>query len=281
MLSFSTSASERVQYTVVFLAPREHDWSLSQLYESEVPPEQASQFRQRLGSALALQGISTAYAPTVRHMSGVVLDAKEFTQQTSLPCGVRILRPTRPCDGLPLEQRKSFLMSQGGCLLLVLSGYGSLGPVCIVAHAGRDSLLDSRYIHAGQTTRSDFSIIHAMVRNARLRGLKPPQATLRIFGGIPWQAFPHARKDSKHGKKNQELLEYLDLHYDGSMVRIRDDGAECLCMSSLAYRQAELAGIGTICTKWDLPYNGDFAYTSHQNPALSGKTRNLVVVTRK
>ena len=281
LFSFKTPASDRAPYDVVFRAPTEHNWSLTQLYDSEVPPRHAAEFRERLGKTLALRNIRTAYAPTVRHMSGVVLNGRKFTDETPLSCGVRILRPSHPCDGVPLERFGSFLMSAGGCLLLVLSGSGLRGPVCIAAHAGRNSLVDMYLILKNKPSRSDHSIVNAMARHARLLGLRLKDATLRIFGGIPWQAFPHARDDPDHGRSNRMLLAYLDVHYDGEMVRIRDDGAECICISTLAQRQAELAGIGTVRIEWELPLNGAFAYTRHQDPALAGRVRNLVDVVRR
>lgn len=273
---FRTGMADPVQYRVRCLPPEPSSWSLRQLSE-----EGSSLFRYRLGERLDSyrREARVFYAPTVHHMSGVVLKQQNYMKE--IPLGLnfpQLLRPTDDAesDGIWIPPGSGFVMSAGGCPVIILT---TRNGNCCVAHAGLDSLVDPYAVHSEGQPHPNASIIDTMVDQAKRTGTLPSAMTLRAFYAIPYQAFRRWFRDPKYAVRNQRLLAYLhEFRFGDAIVYV--NSREHICLSTLIRLQAEKCGIGTIEVGHELPYNGDFAYTTHSVSSLAGACRNLVIVTR-
>lgn len=284
-LAFRSPAFEPVRYSVECIPAREatgsvRNWSLTQLSDYT--------YLSRLREALP-DGECRYYAPSVYAMSGAMATHVSFTDIYELDRFRNIRRPgyregtdTRiPCDGTVIGPKEGFVMTAGGCPLLVLSGTGECGRcLCIVAHAGRDSLIDPFRVGKAASPRLHEGVVESMVAYARQHFFaKPNELILRSFFSLPWQAFPHDPRDAAHGAANEQLQEYLRKNDLERALIENIEGELCLSLNVLIRHLAEQQGINCIETGLDdLPESGDFAYTRHALPELSGKTRNLVVM---
>ncbi len=282
VLSFSTPDTDPVQYTVRCEAPKDFNWSFNGLYETDARAKRI--FTQRLGSELARQGIRSAYAPTVRRMSGSILMPSQFRTMVPLPNGVLMLRPMLSCDGTFIGSGEAFSMAAAGCILAALTFRNRKGePACIVAHGGKASLVDLDLVFTGTVSRPYFGVIDAMVAAGIEHGGNPADMTFRSFFAKPWEDYRHSTDDPVYGEKNFMLVSALESRYgcEAGVITYDPYGDEYLSMENLAAAQARHAGIGNVYTEgYSLPHNGPFAYTTHQDPALADPMRNLVTLVR-
>jgi hypothetical protein len=284
-LQFTSPRTDYVHYSVhcipVWDGEEMTNWSLKQLGTPA--------FNARLRAQLPPK-VTTLYAPTVADMSGVIVESKRFTRAFPLDDRVTLWRPPLEknsktnllsCDGTQFLENEGFCMSAGGCPLIVLSGLTTKGEyLCLMAHAGEDSLLDKEVVGGVDSfpSRTTFSVVDAMVNYAVQRGADVEDLTLRSFFSLPWETFAHPFDDRRKGKYYRKMSDFFDKNrFYESAIRYKD-GIMCVCLSSLIKRQAEYRGIGRIdtglCT---LPIDGNYAYTRHKNPSCAGKVRNLVL----
>lgn len=276
-ISFRTGASEPVVYTARCLAPDGGDWSISQLFE--INRKSSYTYKHRLGTQFANRGVTEVFSPIDHLMSAVFLPQDEFRLTISLGYEDLCLhRPSKPSDATIIRKGQAFLITPGGCPLVVLSFIGKDGlPYCIAAHAGRKSLIDYKLILEGYSSRSAFSIVESIVAKAMQLGGEVATMYLRSFFSIPWEAYRFSVDDTRHGKTNLAVNSYLKSKY-GSDVLVTTDGHEHYSLNKIIEAQARGFGIGHIETGWSLPYNGPYAYTTHDNPLLADKVRNLVTL---
>jgi hypothetical protein len=89
---------------------------------------------ERVGRALFDRGITDAYAPAVDKMSARIVPKSLLSKVIRLPYGVNLYRNHEvPADGVALGRGHAFIMSGGGCPVVVAAGKNS----CIVTHASR------------------------------------------------------------------------------------------------------------------------------------------------
>lgn len=287
-LRWHTQKGESVAYEVACRPARAEDgvvrnWTLKQLDDAP--------FKERLAGAFDGHQPARIFAPTVDRMSGIVLPQARFTSFFPLNRLQEVRRPgfelgsdaRVPCDSTDLQPHDAFAMSAGGCPLIVLSGTSyreGIKPVCLAAHAGRDSLIDHKFLQYGLKSRDHFSIVDAMVAFGRKRFVDPEDMTLRSFFAIPWQRFPHDARQKEHRRRNARAQWHF--REESDVFRIEPSTKKhCLDLSRVIWWQARRAGVGSIETGvHTLPIDGDYAYTTHTNPELSGAMRNLVTVVR-
>jgi len=286
-LTFHSGMCEVVGYTARCIPAKDastgaiNTWSLTQLSEPA--------FIERLGSALprALKK-SVFYAPAVDAMSAVVLDQELITHEFPIDDMRTVVRPeyqpggkTRiACDGVPLHRGDSFIMSAGGCPLLILTGYDASGAAfCITAHAGRNSLIDMRIVRGLPRTRNSMSIVDSMVAYVKAKhGPNVRGLVMRCFFSLPWERYPHSMDDPTYGVANNNLRTHL-LSAGMFGALLQKDGNHHLSLPTLVRLQAARHDMAVFTHGFDLPVQGDFGYTTHPDPALRG-ARNLVVVHR-
>lgn len=286
-MSFQSPVFEPVQYSIECFPARKADGTIQNLSLKQLKdPNFLSLLRATLSDEEC-----TYFAPTVNAMSGIVLSHKPFTDICELDRHrIKMCRPGYignadariPCDGTFIERMEGFIMAAGGCPLVVLSGRGEHGRcICIVAHAGRDCLIDPLMVRKGQPSRAHESVIDAMVAYAKKYfGAEPEDLILRSFYSLPWQAFPHDQNDPEHRDVNKKLHEYLKQRGLDRAI-FEQENVQYLSLNEIIRLQANKLGIGQIqAGLLDLPINGDYAYTRHALPELGGTMRNLVVMRR-
>jgi hypothetical protein len=244
-------------------------------------------FKERIRSSIP-KNVLRIFAPTVDRMSGVILDSDRFTTIYPLTFHMDVHRPgfqknsseKEGCDGTRIGQSEAFLMSAGGCPLIVLSGRTYRGEeLCIAAHAGRDSLIDKKLLRTRIKSREYGSVVDAMVAFARKNLADPKELVLRSFFSIPWEAYPHDLQDPKFGDINGKRFYFLGQHRSDDGIFIRRDGITHFCLSTLIRRQAEKYNLRRVETGIrTLPINDVFTYTTH--PTRGELLRNLVSLTR-
>lgn len=278
---FKTPESETVQYRSRCIRPKPEgppgptNWSLKQLEESA--------FRRRLYEELGdlKEEANLFLAPTVEYLSGVMLRKSEFTRDIPLgSSGPHLRRPEkdRKADGVWLDPGDGFLMSAGGCPVIILT---TPNGNCGVAHAALDSLIDPYLVHheQGREPHPYPSIIDAMVETAMRTGVHPTAMTLRAFYAVPWQSFRYSKRDPIYGIRNSRLHIHMQTEGFGQAI-ITHEGHEHVCVDTLIWLQAKKRRIGTIEVNRTLPYNGKFPYVTNQNPDLTRDSRSLIIVTR-
>jgi hypothetical protein len=287
LLYYQTPKNEPVQYFLTSRAPTRFGSSVHGMTLNPSNPEEEHQLREALPDVVH----KIFYAPYLKPMSGRVLHERRFSVIRQLRRGPAIARPRykrdsrewEPCDAVVLSEGKGFIGLFGGCTLNVITGVTAKGEkLCIVAHAGRDSIIDWHYLETGTPSRERFGVLGAAVTYARVIGIPARDLTLRSFLSIPPEAFPHDPSDERFGKRNLALLNFVsrDLH-DEAILEKGHDGRRYFSLPRLIQRGAENLGIGTIETDLlTLPLNGAQAYTRHADPKLADNARNLVTLVR-
>lgn len=276
---YQTELYEPAAYTVTCFPARSSDgevqnWTLKQLGDDD--------FRARLCDVLPPEE-RTYYAPSVDLMSGAILPHDAFSIAFHLDGSRRIRRPgyeggsRLACDGTFLEAKEAGIMTAGGCPLIVLNGFGVHSELCLFGHGGRDSLIDPS-VHTGKPPRKHFSVVEAMVACAReYFGAEPQRLLLRSFFSLPWRTFKHDQNDPRTQAIHAALK---DRRQDNALIQ-NEKGEHCLSLNELIRIQAEKLDISFVETGlFDLPEDGDCAYTRHPSPELAGSVRNLVVLER-
>lgn len=288
IFEFPPQEDEPVLYTATCLAARGENGLVQNLSLTQLGNVQfIAWLREKLP-----KGERAYYAPTVAAMSGAILPHKSFTDFYTIDRFRHIARPgyigttndRLPCDGTIIGRNDGFIMSAGGCPLIVLTGVGEDGsPICIAAHAGRHSLLDPFALSEEKTPREHFSVVTAMVTFARNHyQARPEDLILRSFFSLPMRRYPHDPRDPQYREKSQRLHECLRARGLGGALLERDDGVICLSLSELIRLQAQAERVGKIDTaRLTLPEDGNFAYTQHPRLELRGAVRNLVILTRE
>lgn len=286
-LSFTTPPEEDVQYTVTCFPAREdgtiRNWTFGDLDDSA--------FKERLRSKVP-QGITTVYAPSVVKMSGVVLPPERFTRIFPIDRGLVVRRPgfikdsnddMVGCDGTQIARNTAGSMTAGGCAFIIVSGLTETGEdLCLMAHAGRDSLIDMHVIKHEKSSRAHFSIVDAMVAYAARRGARTENLILRSFFALHWVAFEHRLDYPGREALHEKLVTFFNEHpYFSSALKMRYGRTPCICLSTLIQQQANTYPFKHVQTMDHvLPVDGSYAYTRHTDPEMRGERnelRNLVL----
>ena len=165
-------------------------WSLKTLGIPQKFSEEefASPFITGLREAFRSVGAHRAFAPHVAPASARIVDSCVLTERIYLGGGVSIRRNNAvPADGIILERGRAFAMSGAGCPVIVASdGYN-----VIVAHAGRDSLVDRGAVE-GKPTREHLSVVNAIVGTFVDRGSIANGIEMCMLFSIPSGMFKHS-----------------------------------------------------------------------------------------
>lgn len=266
---------DTVEYDAVCIAAGSPagDWSLKYFQH----PEDAAKYpekAERLARVLRERGITDAYAPAVDKMSGLVVEKTALSVTIQLPHGVRLHRNRDvPADGVSLGRNHAFIMSGGGCTVLVAAGRG----LVIAAHASRDSMLDRAFIRNEAPPREYASVVRSIIGHASKSGhVLPKHLSLRGFFTLPAEDFPHPPSHPDWGAENVQLAEFIAGKWGPHIMTGPDLH---LSIPELIKAQGAEHRFGRVGVEKDLPRSGAFGYTRHANEAMR-TARNLVIVHR-
>ncbi len=247
-------------------AAEQETWSL-------VPLQHASDADRHPALAGALEaafreaGIQDAFAPRVSAASAIITRPGEPTECIELGWYSRIRRSERAADGLFLARGASMVASPAGCPLIIANA----GPFCVVAHAGRDSLIDPGVLR-DEPTRQRLSVVEAIVEALREAG-QGDGITMTMLFAIPAEAFVHRIDDPTHGARNRALARFVEAHYPQAVSG--SDDAPCIDLEEVFRQQAIGARVSYV--RKPIPAPEGFAHTRDGKGAWR---RNLVIITR-
>ena len=273
-----SNQSNEVSYEAICYPPGTPagDWSLKHLRTPEdvrTHPAEAT----RLGRVLASHGIKRAYAPHVAASSALVVSRSSLTDVLELPYWVQLFRNARlPAAGTDLDPGDAFIMSGGGCPVVIAIGEN----LCIVAHASRDSLLDRVHIMTGKKSRKYAGVLNAIVGFAARKKntpLRPQEMDLHWHLTIPACRFAHRLDNPKFGHANRMLEQYVVRHWGQEIIPGPD---YFLSVSKLIHAQGTAACFKNLVGGEDIPEDGPFGYTGHPREDMR-QVRSLNIVHRK
>ena len=248
----------------------ESGWSLKGLQkQSDVPhnPMLVEAVLQKLESL----DVSEAFAPHVAAASAQVVCAGALTTEICLSHRVRIRRDQHlPADGVSLWRGQVFVMSAAGCPIITATG----GNLMVVAHAGRDSLIDRGAV-MGKRSRRHMSIVDAVVEFFTTHGVRASDIAMVMQLAIPVFSFEHNPRDATYGDYNRFMIDLVDEKWAGGIIR--EDGSAFLCLEKVFLEQARQCGVRDVRVENALDEHPDLVQTCVDNAGQ----RNLIVVKRE
>lgn len=247
------------------------NWSL-RLFRPEIEPKDRKALITALGSELLSAKVHQAFAPRVDAMSAHVVGQEELTERFHLGSGITLYRNSNvPADGVFLRPSQAFVMSGAGCPVIVASG----GTHFVVAHAGRDSLVDRQAVEERGRRREYLSVVHAVVHAFSMRGVPADGVAMGMLFAIPRESFEHHPEHPVYGDYNRELVAFLERRYDASIIR--RNGTAYLDLQALFIAQARRVGVRR---PWVLHPLQDHPDLAHTRDGMGSAQRNLIIVKR-
>ncbi|MHB0865518.1 MAG: hypothetical protein ACYC1Y_01255 [Minisyncoccota bacterium] len=268
---------ERPSVTLGALGPKSArqqgflNWSLQQMQNQE---DVYRHYGLATGLYMALRTLNVrrAYAPQVAPASAAIVDASVLRDRIRLTGNVSLYRGKDvPADGVFLKPNEAFVMSSAGCPVIIAHADEHM----IVAHAGRDSLIDRGAV-IGTPTRKHVSIVDAIIDAFKQKSVAIHRMTMCMQFSISAEAFEHRFDHPQHGAYNRALASFIDEKWPASAMRKTADSL-LLNLESVFIEQARQAGIRNVWTFLSLSECPDLAHT---RDGKKPDRRNLILVKR-
>ncbi len=213
--------------------------------------------------------VRKAYAPNVEPMSAIVVGTHVLNTRIRLGGHTYLYRKKQvPADGVFLRPGEAFVMSAAGCPVIIATA----GEYMIVAHAGRDSLIERSAV-LGAPTREHPSIVDAIIGAFGKNGFGVDQISMCMHLAIPAIVFEHRFDHPFYGAYNRALARFVDDRWPGCTAY--KNGSMFLDLESVFVEQARRAGLRYVWAALSLDTFPDLVHTrAGENP----HQRNLVVV---
>lgn len=243
-------------------------WSLKGLQTPQDVTSHISLVR-ALRKSLLEFGVTRALAPNVAAASGKIVNPAKLT--TDIPFWEVALRRNQelPADGIFLRPEGAFIMSGAGCPIILASA----GKRLIVAHAGRDSLIDRGAV-VGKSSRPHVSVVGEIVSAFGQGGRSPEKITMVMMFAIPAREFEHREDHPVYGGYNRALVAFAERWHDAIFWR---DGHPHLDLEQVFLEQARQAGVQDVQTMCRLDTCSGLAHT---RDGKGSHRRNLIIVKR-
>ena len=230
-----------------------------------------------LESVFDVIGIEEAYAPNIAANSAAVVHA-EVIRSHSIKFGTRGALEKKllwrnyeiPADGIMLPRGEAFVMSAAGYPVLIAEG----GEYMIVAHAGRDSLIDRALVGSGERSRQNMSVVTAIMERFWQYKISPSLVSFRVMFAMPSSAFVHHFEHSVPGKFNRKLLQFLQKSAPNAIGEETGESF-CLDLGALIMEQGIDAGVSETVVTESLEDHPELAYARDGGDPTR---RNLIVV---
>jgi hypothetical protein len=212
-------------------------------------------------------------------MSAQVVETRKLSTVIRNPGGKFRLHRNRadPADGLVLGIGQAFVASVAGCPVIVASGHVQTGTAyCIVAHAGRESLIDEGVLWA-QPTRLRLSVVDEIVWAFEQRGVARRHISMTMLFAVPALSFEHDPSHAIHGPKNRKLIEFADRMWPGSVIK--KNGTAYLDLEQIFLAQARKQELGG--RAWVGPNLNVFPSLTHTRKPGCRDARNLIAILRE
>ncbi|OGG92917.1 hypothetical protein A2609_03565 [Candidatus Kaiserbacteria bacterium RIFOXYD1_FULL_47_14] len=241
------------------------NWGLKPL-QTQHDANKNQELVKQLYDALRKMGVHKAYAPNVASSSAIIIDGGELKEQIDLGTGVRLHRnSTVPADGIFLKKGQAFVMSSAGCPVIIATASNHM----IVAHAGRDSLIDPGVLMR-EPTRTHLSVVYAIVKAF---GVRPSEIEMRMLFSIPEKAFRHDVNHWMYGEQNRRLAAFIGTWCPDGVSK--ENGSIFLNLEKIFLAQARMIGVQNATATHSL---NQFPAMAHTRDGEDVRRRNLVVV---
>lgn len=221
-------------------------------------------------AAISSMGARRAYAPNVAMASATIISADDLKERILLG-NIELYRDKKvSADGVFLRPGEAFVMSAAGCPLIIATS----GEHVIVAHAGRDSLIERDAV-LGKPFRQHVSIVYAIIEEFLKKDEPLNGIAMCMLFSIPTELFDHHPRHPEHGAYNRALITMVDTLWHGSTVRKNEN--VFLDMESIFVNQAREKGIRRA---WATHSLRDFPALAHTRDGKDPSRRNLFVIKR-
>ncbi len=257
-------------------ATSQTDWSLKNLYDQSSLDRNWA-LAQRLAEISHTLNLKTVYAPSVAHMSAhIITDVSKFGIAIRLNSRVTLYRDFLAADGVRLEQDEAFMMSSGGCPIVIASS----GEHCIAAHTGLDSLADPARVQSTGSSRTHDSVIEAIADCFLGKGIALSEVSVAAGLAIPQEDFVLHLDQPEFADRTRALQAHITRRWGGSMFTSgiqHHQRVLCVSMEKLIEEQARALGFGSVQIFGTLDTYS--AYTRHPDANMRTR-RNLAIVLR-
>ncbi|HVY72551.1 MAG TPA: hypothetical protein VG984_00640 [Candidatus Paceibacterota bacterium] len=205
--------SGNIRFTASIFGSKDENLSLAGLYGPQDVLKRRG-FCDALKYELTGLGARRVFAPTPVDPEGkfkaILIPPHELTTKIPLGHGLNLWRNrAKPADGTLLQQvGDTGIISAGGCPTIV----ATYRDKCIFAHAGRDCLIDRKWIDSRftQRGRQHGSVVDSIIQT--LKTSEPFEADdveVWVFWAIKPENFYDNLDDPKWGKRNRETFNYV------------------------------------------------------------------------
>jgi len=246
------------------------NWGLKPL-QTQHDADKNQELVKQLYGALKKMGVHKAYAPNVAPASAAIIEIDALTEQIDLGTDIVLHRNSSvPADGIFLKKGDAFMMSSAGCPIIIATGGGQM----IVAHAGRDSLID-RGVLMREPTRTHLSIVYAIAEAFIKQGIRPNEIEMQMLFSIPAKMFKHDLNHHLYGEQNHQLAAFMSTWCpDGAT---RENGSIFLNLEKIFLKQAQMIGVRKAFATHSL---SQFPVMAHTHDKKGRDRRNLLMVKR-
>lgn len=273
----STMSIGRLDVSIGVLGPYEAQerglpsWSLAVMQKQQDLQEH---YQLAMGIHVALRGMEAkrAYAPNVAVASARIISPSELKTRIRLSSIDLYRNKDMPADGTFLDRNEAFVMSAAGCPVIIATA----GDRLIVAHAGRDSLVDRRAVMGATPCREHLSVVHAIIEAFAKKGLAPETVKMCMQFAIPADVFEHRFDHPRYGTFNRALKKFVDKRWSGCTTE--ENGRMFLNLEFLFEEQAKQAGVRNV---WAMNSLAVFPLLAHTHDGRDPQARNLFLVKRE
>jgi len=219
-------------------------------------------------------GTHKVFAPNVVPASGRIVEQRELDKKIRLGTNITLYRNHLvPADGVFIGTGQTFAMSSAGCPIIIATN----GELTVVAHAGRDSLIDRGAV-MGKPTRRNVSVVGSIVESFKERGVQPIDMSMCMLFAIPPGVFEHSFKDEECGEYNEALFEFIDGRWADGAFKM--NGSAFLDLENIFEAQARDAGVSSVSVKDSLSDLPSLTHTRDGKNLENLDRRNLIAVKR-
>ena len=220
--------------------------------------------------ALHQIGACRAFSPNVVPASAQIIDSTVL-KPISLGNNFVLHRDKNiHADGIFLKPGEAFVMSGAGCPIIIATG----GDQMIVAHAGRDSLIDRGAV-IGNPTRKHVSVVHSIIDAFKEKGIPVSEISMCLEFSIPADVFEHQFDHPQHGEYNRALATFINKKWSG--CTLGNGNSMFLDLESVFLKQTIEAGVQRWTAEKSLSEYTEFCHT---RDGKDPNRRNLIVVKR-
>ncbi len=250
------------------------NWSLQPIQTQQDACTQygLTKLAEALQETFQVMEASRVYAPHVIPASAIVADTALLKERIRLGEGVSLYRNRNaPVDGVFIQRGDAFAMSAAGCPVIIAVA----GKKMVVAHAGRDSLIERAAV-MGAPTRKHLSVVDAIVDAFRKQGTRAVEISMRMYFSIPTRSFEHRFDHPQYGAYNRALAAFVDDRWENCMVRETSESM-FLNLEAVFVEQARQAGVRDLLATLSLDECLGLAHTRDEKDP---RRRNLILVKR-